>query len=697
MARRQQQSTTVELFPFLAVLVCVMGALIFLLLVMTKRLRAAAVAKAQAAVTQAYDDRPILPELVEDDVEDFAPSPAVLSPDLAAVPIDEPVGWSAAPAVKKPEEPAVDRQAHYAALDALQQQWTTKVASLEADVDQRQAALNRQRLLLMTTERQTTELKQQLLQKETELAAMMGRISATQGSQSATSAEQAKLERVIQQLRQQLKQLAEQQEAASSQYAIVPYDGKSGTTRRPILIECTATGLKFLPEDVTLTPADIEGFTPRFNPLLSGAAALTSYWSQQPPSSGDAPAEPYVLLIVRPDGTLAYYIAMKLLSGMKQPHGYELVTDDMSLQLSPIDPNAKAALEAAIEQTLAERQRMVQAMSSGTGLGRGNGGGQGTGNEVGGGSGFGSGRGGRDSSTYNGGGSGGRLGGADAAPKGNSRGEFALSDIEDSEQVGNRSWEDVDRFEGQEFRKRRESGGSTGGTNSQSAPNGTSQNRSQGSPSASVTGQGSQSPRSDTTSEATAKSSTGRPPTTGQPASNNGQWQPRSGSTGGQTAGSSGSSATGSPDESEEDYPNFNQSASRRKGQAAKSLPYEHLQQRKWGPHEPGATIGLEKPVRVRVEAERMVIEQTLAIPVTAGASREQLFNQLLSAVDQQSQGWGQPGSGFFWVPSLRFEVLPGGNTAYERVVPLVSKCGLSHRTEYSLGQTAAELPEAKR
>ena len=51
MSRRQARSTnSVSLFPFLAVLVCAMGALIFLLLVTTRRIRSQSIARAQQSL-----------------------------------------------------------------------------------------------------------------------------------------------------------------------------------------------------------------------------------------------------------------------------------------------------------------------------------------------------------------------------------------------------------------------------------------------------------------------------------------------------------------------------------------------------------------------------------------------------------------------------------------------------------------------
>ena len=52
MSARRSTTPSVQLFPFLAVLVCVMGALIFLLLVTTRRIRQQAIERAAAVELQ---------------------------------------------------------------------------------------------------------------------------------------------------------------------------------------------------------------------------------------------------------------------------------------------------------------------------------------------------------------------------------------------------------------------------------------------------------------------------------------------------------------------------------------------------------------------------------------------------------------------------------------------------------------------
>lgn len=655
MSRRSHTQAKVELFPFLAVLVCVMGALIFLLLVMTKQLRANAIARAQADAWQTQsvaDDHSELPGPLlatwdeHDNVATFEP---LQEPD----PSDS--LSSAADAVARARAEFEAEQA------ALRRTWQDRVQALEREYESRQTQRKREQLLAQTTEVQAAQLQKELLQRELELAELMGRQTAEEDRDKSRADERSRLEQQIQALRRQLKQLQDQQRDASSRYAVVPYDGKSGTTRRPILIECTATGIRFLPEDVTLTPADIDGFVPKFNPLVAGSQALIEHWSR--PEHREQ-GEPYVMLIVRPDGTLAYYIAMRLLSGLQRSFGYELVASDTQLQLPPLDPQAKQAVEEAVRKVLYEREQAVQSLAGGTGggaggygSGRGSPSHRGLGNEQ---------AGSRSGSqgaipaapaSRSGGIAAGRPAGTPAnAPAASGSREFNLSQLESPAQVGERSWQDLDRFEGQEFRRRAANGGAST-TAATPEPKGGSTPAAE---SNSRTNQSASGPQS----EAAAGSS---------------GWAARSG-----TEGSTG--ATGSPflDEPAESFPRFNPPQASRGGQQAK-LPYEQLQRRKWGPHDPGASIGVERRVMIQVDSERIIIDGQRNIPIRAEDSRTVVFDQLLMGLDQSAQTWGNPGSGFFWVPSLRFVISPGGNAVYERMAPLVTKSGLSHSTEHTL------------
>lgn len=158
------------------------------------------------------------------------------------------------------------------------------------------------------------------------------------------------------------------------EFTIVPFHGKTGTRRTPILLECTSHGIRFIPEDVLITERHINGFTPGYNPLLIATREVSRYWHAKRNSQGQqSTPEPYVLLVVRPSGTKAYYIARQLLNHLREDFGYELIESDIQLHLPTVDPQARKIIQEAIDQTISERDQIVASVQgSGLGMGEGN-------------------------------------------------------------------------------------------------------------------------------------------------------------------------------------------------------------------------------------------------------------------------------------------------------------------------------------
>jgi hypothetical protein len=242
-----------------------------------------------------------------------------------------------------------------------------------------------------------------------------------------------------------------------------------------------------------------------------------------------------------------------------------------------------------------------------------------------------------------------------------------MSDLEGPEESNKRSLNDVEAFEGQEYRRQRPTGGE--GTPSGTGPT--------------------SAPRSNPPQRL-------RPEVVEQP----GNRAPAAadGPATGAAPSSSRGPRGGDPRTEEEEapqFPTFAQDVPPR-GSRGPKLPYEKLQRRKWGPHDPGASIGVEKPIEIRVDAERMIVGGTTVIRLRPDASRNEIFDHLLATLDQNSRGWEAPGPGFFWVPSLRFVISPGGNVMYERIAPLVTKSGLSNSREFTLEATSPALQESR-
>lgn len=341
--RRSSSSPSIQLFPFLAVLVCAMGALILLLLVTTRKMQRVAVARAEAEEEMARElQRPAIPK---------APAPS--SPpaaDLAAA--------------------AARRKARQAELAAARRRQSARELQWQRELAELQIALDQRRERVTANERELRELQDKLQATETNLQQLADRKSQLKSDLDKDKELRTKIELEHQQLTDAItraqKQMGELRRAhadAASKFAFIPYDGASGTTRRPVYIECTSGGIRFQPENVLLDENDLKGFTETFNPLLVASQRLMQYWREQAVATDDprSVSRPYVLLVVRPKGTIAYYVARKMLSQLGDDFGYELINEDFELQLPPADPMAKATIQRAVADTLKNRGEMLAA------------------------------------------------------------------------------------------------------------------------------------------------------------------------------------------------------------------------------------------------------------------------------------------------------------------------------------------------
>lgn len=686
-----------ELFPFLAVLVCTMGALIFLLLVTTRMIRDRATASSLAEAVSTAPQLPLLSVVppMDDQLPPPAPPVPIFSEPEAPPDPDEPVDDAI-------DVRAIARQQRQQELDALVQQWQGRVDGLRGTRDEHARLLAQRQQLQRAAAERTEAMHDELLEMEIKLGRMTGELS-TPASTKSTSKERIELENQIKELKRRLR--AAQQPQNEDKFEVVPFDVVSGTSRRPILIECTATGLRFIPEDITVSPNDLAGFSPQVNPLIVGAGALVNYWTawniRQPKPTQEP--EPYVLLLVRPSGTIAYYVAMKMLSELKQPHGYELLEEDTVLQPPPVDAGAKAACETAIKRLLAERNQILRQAGMG-GIGAGRGGGRGIGGTGGGGR-FGedSGDSGTDSSgpgdSMTGAGAGAGSDSLTSGSGGSDSGEFELADIMDKGDVGNRSWERVENFEG----PRR------GGSSLQNAAQKTAQNGPRGSPRegtgiGSGTGSGSFAVTAGKSSaDVPGKGTASRPGTV--PSTN--ETGPPSGietldkSDNVDPAGVADPSQPGTnalADTGLGSAGNRTIPVEDRRGQKKKSTDRDKLTEpeqlvgRHWGLSEPGSAIGLEREVRIDVETRRYVLSKKHAVAIDESDSREDTFVKLVTVLDLQARDWGTPPQGFFWKPSLRYVIADGGDANYERVHSLLERAGLSSSREYADQQPPATV-----
>jgi hypothetical protein len=372
---RSRDSQTVTLFPFLAVLVCTMGALILILLVTTRRIRQQTLAAAEAqtllaareakraspppvlaiappVVEDLPDDTPLFPLFADDEVV-FVPPPLPVVVPPPPPPLPPPLP----PPPPRPDPRIAQREAHEREQAALNREWEAKIDDLsrrhaaalsaaqaiEAEIQSRQQAVDR--------------LTSQLSAAESRRQAAVAEAADVQRGLADLNAQRAALRAEIDDVSQQLERLLSRRKAtASTKYTFVPFDALSGTTRRPLVLECRGDRVVFVSEGITLTASDLDGFIPHYNPLQAGVKALSDAWQKRDAAERD----PYILFIVRPDGTISYYIARLFLESLGIEFGYELVASDRELVWPQSDAELVAACREAIDEVLRDRHRVPQ-------------------------------------------------------------------------------------------------------------------------------------------------------------------------------------------------------------------------------------------------------------------------------------------------------------------------------------------------
>jgi hypothetical protein len=158
-------------------------------------------------------------------------------------------------------------------------------------------------------------------------------------------------------------ELAAQVEALKKKkpaFAIVPYSGRNGTSRRPIYLECRADGVYIQPEGVLIAPKDMFPPGPS-NPLASALRMLRNRYEESDRKQGLAQQAPYPLLMVRPDGVETYAIARKAIESWDDQFGYELIDAEMELAFPPSIPGTKELLEQVVESSKQRQSALLAA------------------------------------------------------------------------------------------------------------------------------------------------------------------------------------------------------------------------------------------------------------------------------------------------------------------------------------------------
>lgn len=319
--RRHSEASSI--FPFLSVLICTMGALILLLLVTATQIEA----------------RVVDQHLARQKGSGQGAQPVLIIP----------------PAVEKPATPK-------GPSEETKKRWRRMVLDAERERDEKQEQVKAQQEKIRKAQQQLESAEAALRALQQQVARLREEKQAISSEQQDVKQEESQLEGDLEHARVKVAEKKKNLTEAKSQFALVPYDGQSGTTRRPIFLECTEHGIRILPENVLLTAPELSGFTDKYNPLLAGMDLLTKYWAGQAelhPDQNPSKEPPYVLMIVRPSGTISYYLARRYLARLRFPFGYELVEEDYPLYFPPPDPKSRTLLVKEIENTIRTRDSVL--------------------------------------------------------------------------------------------------------------------------------------------------------------------------------------------------------------------------------------------------------------------------------------------------------------------------------------------------
>lgn len=161
------------------------------------------------------------------------------------------------------------------------------------------------------------------------------------------------LEQKLTNARESLDKARAEEKTKAPAYAVVPFDGRNGTHRRPLYIECCGDGVFLQPEGIRLSPGDFEGPPGPGNPLASALRAAREHVVAAHSGTNDPAAQPYPLLLVRPSGVMAYYAAREAIQSWGSDFGYQLIDEDWTLTFPPPDPTLAQVEKRAIEESRA--------------------------------------------------------------------------------------------------------------------------------------------------------------------------------------------------------------------------------------------------------------------------------------------------------------------------------------------------------
>jgi CHASE3 domain sensor protein len=297
-SKRRSDNTAPALFPFLAVLLCTIGALVLILVITVANSHASVRKEAQDAVA---------------DIKDTTEQMEVVS------------------------------------------------AELEAQREELKARVERRRRDLTDIEDHVSRLTKTLDQLIAKIQRIQSDTTRTDADYSQRSNELAELKKEVDKKKIELVEEIEKQKKRKPAFAVIPYTGSNGTSRRPVYLECTQEGVVVQPEGLLISRNDLKPPYGPGNPLDAVLRVLRLTYQEKDLTFGIT-LPPYPLLVVRPDGIQTYAFAREAMSGWDDQFGYELVEAEMELKF----PASPAGLKEQLTSTVEMAKRRQQAIIAGT-------------------------------------------------------------------------------------------------------------------------------------------------------------------------------------------------------------------------------------------------------------------------------------------------------------------------------------------
>jgi hypothetical protein len=250
---------------------------------------------------------------------------------------------------------AIENSAHVSARE----QQIAELELLELRGTQLQQQRERTQADLATRRMELGQIEDHMRTLQVEFNDLCSRLSRGEEVNSTADDVQAELARTEQSLadaREALTRAQNEQAHQEVSYSIIPYEGPHGTRRRPIYIECRRDAVVIQPEGIVFTVEDFMGPSGPGNPLAAAMRATREHHAEAVLATGTKQPEPYPLLLVRPDGVVAYGAARAALKSWDTEFGYELIEGDWKLSFEPADP-----ILAEIAQKAADTARIRQA------------------------------------------------------------------------------------------------------------------------------------------------------------------------------------------------------------------------------------------------------------------------------------------------------------------------------------------------